>query len=114
MIPDLEELRKFADFGIVAVSFLMVLWWLLKSFQATVIEAIRDSSRTNLAMIKALETLQMQLLTHDLTVRGLNPSAGGDLNERDSRAFAIYNDIMTAVKAQHAAIDRAIAAKENK
>ena len=39
--------------------------------------------------------LQEQLLTHDLTSRGLHPSLGEDHSERDSSAYPVY---LSAIK----------------
>ena len=55
--------------------------------------ALKNTAATQRAMMTALIALQQQLLAHDLTVTGLNPSAGVDFKERDSRAYQKYVEL---------------------
>ena len=44
--------------------------------------------------------MQQQLLTHDLTMSGLNPDEGATFEDRDSLALKKYNDVMLALEEQ--------------
>lgn len=70
----------------------VILRWLQKNQDqyvqnmAGLVKSVRQNSRV-------LATMEQMLLTHDLTVRGLNPDAGGDLEERTNRAYLVYKQI---------------------
>jgi len=52
----------------------------------------RQSRKSEMLTIAVLN-LQEQLLTHDLTVRGINPAAGEDFETRDSKALPVYESL---------------------
>ena len=68
---------------------------------ATVIAESQSEVQLELrTLMVAIVSLQKMLLAHDLTVRGLNPSAGGDLDERTNQAVRVYQDLQTALEEQ--------------
>jgi hypothetical protein len=99
----MEDIRKFVELGsaaVVALALLWTLYYVLTRFT----NALDNLSRRLDGLGTQVETavdinsaillgLQSQLLTHDLTVSGLNPAAGSTVTERDSRAFAKYVEI---------------------
>jgi len=52
------------------------------------------------SLVNAVTAMQQQLLTHDLTVFGLNPAAGVSFEEQDSLALKKYNDVMASMEEQ--------------
>ncbi len=63
--------------------------WIMNSFLKRMRAMEKQQSITTMALVN----LQQQLLAHDLTIVGLNPSAGADFEERDSKALMKYQDI---------------------
>jgi uncharacterized protein YabE (DUF348 family) len=66
-------------------------------FNLEVARAIRN-------LVAAVMGMQQQLLTHDLTVSGLNPNAGSNFEERDSLALRKYNEVMKTLEEQRQVI----------
>lgn len=88
----LEHVGKFMDYGawgVLALGFLVVLRWMMTT-QRDAMEAMRQEMRANTAATLAL---QQMLLAHDLTVTGLNPATGADVEERTNRAYTKYLEI---------------------
>lgn len=80
------------DYGGLAVlagAFMFMLKWMLGNFQ-TQMKQMVASTRANTVTVL---TMQKQLLAHDLTVRGLNPSTGDSAEERDRIAYPVYKDL---------------------
>lgn len=92
---------ELGGFGLLGGAFVFVLRWLLTKFdeaQAATTRAIERMTQSivgtaNIQAV-ALLNLQSQLMLHDLTVSGLNPSAGGDVDERSNKAFKKYTEIL--------------------
>lgn len=85
--------------GLVALS-----GWLVKWFAQEHTRALKShTNAVNLQTISIMK-LQQQLLTHDLTVRGLNPTTGGSPEERDARAYSIYKEIQSQMESLAIAI----------
>lgn len=49
--------------------------------------------KSNKLLLIASANLQSQLLAHDLTMSGLNPSTEVDFQERDSKAYMKYQEV---------------------
>ena len=99
--------------GLVLVLFLVVplLRWMMTRFEREIqdirssnerlVEKIVDSlSRSNSKMVRSITaqsmiitSMQKQLLSHDLTVTGINPSVGEELNERADKAVRKYEEL---------------------
>lgn len=83
---DPTALTEITATAAVIVAFLFMLTRGAKMF--------RRLETMQLVMTVTLLDLQRTLLGHDLTVRGLNPEAGGTPEERDSRALGLYREIL--------------------
>lgn len=106
-IAQLDVFAKLAENGIMAAAFLYILYWLLNHQSRATAKAAKQSQLTNLEIASSIRSLanavtgmQQMLLTHDLTVSGLNPAAGADFEERDSLALKKYSDVMAAMEEQ--------------
>ena len=107
MLAQIDHLTKLAENGIIAGAFLYILYWLLNKQSCEAREHSKQAQLTNLEVASAIRSLvnastgmQQLLLTHDLTVSGLNPSVGDNFEERDSLALKKYTDVMTAMEEQ--------------
>jgi hypothetical protein len=103
----IELFEKLIENGIVAAAFLYILYWLLNIQSRALEEHAKSSQLANLEVARAIRNLvvaimgmQQQLLTHDLTVSGLNPSTGATFEERDSLALRKYTDVMKTLEEQ--------------
>ncbi len=87
-------------FGTLLTVFLWMVWWMIHRLTAALdrmpvaMEAIELEIRT---VTMSVVTLQKQLLQHDSTVRGINPSVGGDREERLHQAEIIYQSMHLAL-----------------
>ncbi len=93
-LPMILELYETYGSGILPLLVLVFsLRWLQKNqtsntaSMAELASSVRQSSLV-------LASLERMLLTHDLTVRGLNPEAGADINERTNKAYLAYLRLM--------------------
>ena len=77
------------DQGLVAFLFSVTLWWMVTRYEKLII-SLRDMMVIQNLMILGL---QKELLAHDLTVSGINPTTGDDPDERGQKAFAKYNEL---------------------
>lgn len=107
IIGQIELLTKLVENGILAAAFLYILHWLLNRQSKEMEEHSKVAQLTNLevassirGLVNAVTAMQQQLLTHDLTMSGLNPDAGATFEERDSLALKKYNDVMAAMEEQ--------------
>jgi len=73
---------------------------IVKSFQdmnKSVVDSFKQMNSSVSESIKHLTLMQTELyklfLAHDAQVRGINPSAGGDQNERESMALREYKKL---------------------
>ena len=106
-IGQIEIVTKLVENGIVAAAFLYILHWLLNKQSKETAERCRKDQISNLEIASSIRTLanavtamQQLLLTHDLTVSGLNPEAGSNVEGNDSLAYRKYNDVMQAMEEQ--------------
>ncbi len=67
-----------------------MLWWMTTRQEKLLCMLSRRIEVTNLLMIG----LQKELLIHDLTVSGINPSAGDDQSERCQNAVQKYEELL--------------------
>lgn len=107
LIGQIEIVTKLVENGIVAAAFLYILHWLLNKQSKETAERCRKDQISNLEIASSIRTLanavtamQQLLLTHDLTVSGLNPEAGANVEGNDSLAYRKYNDVMQAMEEQ--------------
>lgn len=103
----IELLTKLVENGILAAAFLYILHWLLNRQSKEMAEHSKIAQLSNLevassirGLVNAVTGMQQQLLTHDLTMSGLNPEAGATFEDRDSLALKKYQDVMTALEEQ--------------
>lgn len=82
-IPGFVELM--AQVGILGA----LIYWMIGRFERMLV-AIGYDLRVNSSILLGL---QQQLLAHDLTVTGLNPSTGADLEERAQKAIVKYQEV---------------------
>ena len=100
-ITEMEGLANLGAMAVMSVAFMVVLRWMLTRWEERALIMERRIEVNTLALL----ALQRTLLIHDLTVTGLNPaSAGVDFEERDSRAYAKYQEILTAIAEVSSAI----------
>ena len=81
-----------AEIGAIAVvmgSFGFMLRWVLQKFDKSINSLVRAVNVNTVAVL----AMQKQLLAHDLTVTGLNPATGVDIDERTNKALAKYREI---------------------
>ncbi len=92
------DFKLFGELGVLAGAFILLLRWtlgtLLSAFKdgmKTQTEAITKLSRSVAVNSLMITAFGQQLLAHDLTVTGINPSTGKDAEGRDSKAYERYN-----------------------
>ena len=93
----MEQLAKIVEQGpgaVVAFAFLGLLYWLLVRFTKA-FDHLEGAIDLNTSILLGL---QSQLLTHDLTVSGLNPAAGSTIDERTNRAYAKYTEVQRQIE----------------
>jgi len=126
LFGQIEIVTKLVENGIVAAAFLYILHWLLNKQSQQAAEHSRQAQVSNLeiassirSLANAVTAMQQQLLTHDLTVSGLNPEAG-HADDQDSLAYRKYSDVMAAMEEQRELLrnlnkeaDRRMAALQN-
>lgn len=126
LFGQIEIVTKLVENGIVAAAFLYILHWLLNKQSQQAAEHSRQAQISNMeiassirSLANAVTAMQQQLLTHDLTVSGLNPEAGAEDN-KDSLAYRKYSDVMAAMEEQRELLrnlnkeaDRRMAALQN-
>lgn len=83
------EVIKQGPGAVVALLLIGTLYFVLVRHTKS-LDNIAESIENNTCVLIAL---QQQLLGHDLTVSGLNPSAGATVDERTNRAYAKYVEI---------------------
>ena len=94
LFGQIEIVTHLIENGIVAAAFLYILHWLLNKQSEQAAEHSRQAQVSNLeiassirSLANAVTAMQQQLLTHDLTMTGLNPEAGANFEEKDSLAY---------------------------
>ena len=107
MFAQLESLTKLAEHGIIAAAFLYLLYWLLNKQSHQMEEQAKYARLTNLEVARSIRSLvsavlgmQQQLMEHDLSMSGLNPTNDASFEERDSLALKRYNDVMATLEEQ--------------
>jgi hypothetical protein len=89
---------------VVQYAFLVLLGWVLVR-QTQLLRDMHASIDLNTVWLIELHKV---LLAHDLTVTGINPSAGGDDEERESRAYHKYRELQAGLElCQHQVIEMA-------
>lgn len=88
--------------AIVGAGFILMLKHLLNQ-QGKTSNEITQAIHTNSLL---LLQLQKELLRHDATVRGLNPSVGKDQDERVNQALEIYENIQQEIERTATVIKR--------
>jgi len=86
-----DVIEKLMENGVMATMLCGLIWWMTTRHEKLVVQLIKQQAMTNLLVVG----LQKEVLCHDLTVTGLNPSTGDNIAERDSKALAKYNEIAT-------------------
>lgn len=85
----IESWGQLGAWAIVGGAFLFVIRWLMTQFQKAL-----ERNTTHLAVQSLLiVSLQKQLLAHDLTVSGLNPHSGSDIDERTNKGYMKYREL---------------------
>ena len=97
-----EGISEIIRLGIVGSAFIFMLRWVLMRFDKSQQRIYVGLTTNTLCLI----AMQKQFLTHDLTVSGLNPSAGADLDERARLAIRKYDEIQTTLNTIYAQIKR--------
>ncbi len=90
-----EVLSVLAEDGPFALIAGFLIWWVASRQEKLLTNMSKQIGISNLLLVG----LQKQLLMHDLTVTGLNPSTGEDFDERDSRAFVKYTEVLSVFDA---------------
>lgn len=81
--------------GVMGFCFVLVLKWMLKQQTAAGRENTLAIHTNSLILLQ----LQKDLLRHDATVRGLNPSAGEDSDKRSRKAIELYSGMLNELDA---------------
>jgi hypothetical protein len=103
---------KWLDFGGFAVlggAFILVLRWMMSQFAKrldTIVSAQIQMARSMDVNTSIIMNLQQMLLAHDLTVHGINPAAGADLNESAERAHKKYSELLSSIEETRRAVMR--------
>ena len=84
-----QLLRGLIEDGPFAILCGGLLWWLAVRQEKFLSALARQQRFGNLLLVG----LQKELLAHDLTVTGINPSMGADADERSERAIQKYEEI---------------------
>lgn len=90
---DITEIIKLGPGAVVSACLLGILWWAGSRFTRSIdnlTARVEEAVDCNTAVLLGL---QSQLLTHDLTVSGLNPSTGATVDERTNRAYLKYEEV---------------------
>lgn len=90
---DITEIIKLGPGAVVSACLLYLLWWAAQRFTKSLDQLalrIEEAVDCNTAVLLGL---QLQLLSHDLTVSGLNPSTGATIDERTNRAYLKYEEV---------------------
>lgn len=91
-----QIIGELGAFGVVASVLLLVIQWMLKRFT--------EEMRTHSVLLAQINRSQLilteMLITHDARVRGINPSAGGDQDERDREAIEVYKQLRSKIEQQ--------------
>ena len=95
-----EFFTRIAESGVVAVAFVIVLRWMMTRFEVELKEIRKEQEKSASRMSRAvaaqalvIASMQKQLLSHDLTVTGINPSTGTEINERAQAALNKYEEL---------------------
>jgi len=95
-----DTIRELGSFGVVALSFILIMRYLLEQHKKDM-RVIADELAANARAIRAISSLmvslQKQFALHDLTVRGLNPSTGADVDERAQQALKVYHQMIDSM-----------------
>ena len=78
---------------VLLIGFIAAFGFLFRWFFNTQTKSIDSLTNAVKLLVISNTNLQKQLLAHDLTVSGLNPSTGKTPEDRDSKAYAKYRDI---------------------
>ena len=90
------DISRVLELGVVGTAFMLMLRWMMTRFERELRDlraGQQETSTTIAALSVVIVSLQKQLLAHDLTVHGINPSTGGDTNERANRAIKKYTEL---------------------
>lgn len=90
--------------GVVAGMFAMLLWWMTNRQEQMMRQIVRQISTCNLLIVG----MQKMLLAHDLTVTGINPAAGEDVEERASTALRKYEEVRSVMDTIQQSIQAAV------
>lgn len=86
--------------SLLAGMFAAVLWWMTTRQEKLLTMLCRRIEVTNLLMIG----LQKELLVHDLTVSGINPSTGANHDERTQNVLQKYEELLRVFSSMEAHI----------
>lgn len=99
----------------ILVAFGALLRWALVTFSNQQREsaestrtAIRQSAKSQLVLAATLLAFQRQLLLHDVTVTGVNPSAGATADERTATAIEKIRQVELILDEQDKKINHAL------
>lgn len=95
-----EILSAILQESLLAGMFAAMLWWMTTRQEKLLCMLSRRIEITNLLMIG----LQKELLIHDLTVSGINPSAGDTQDERTANAIQKYEELLRVFSSMEAHI----------
>lgn len=111
-MAELIEIIKLGPGGVIAALLIGTLYFVLvrhtRALDNLSARQDRMAERFDEAMdihAAVLVSLQAQLLAHDLTVSGLNPTAGATFPERDSKALAKYTEVQRLFEKAHILIN---------
>ena len=95
--------------AVLGVAFILVLRWMISHLSTSLREVERAIHVNTLTLL----SVQSQLLTHDLTVTGLNPSTGATSEIRDSKALAKYTELQKTIEIIHKAVEELVKRNNN-
>ena len=105
------DIPRLLELGIVSVSFITMLRWMMTRFERelkNIRHSQHDCGKTIAALSIVIVALQKQLLSHDLTVHGINSSTGDTKDERAKAAIDQYNKLQIILNETSEAILRMI------
>lgn len=105
------ELARLLELGVVSGAFIFMLRWMMTRFEKelkSINKSQVDCGKTIAALSVVIVSMQKQLLSHDLTVHGINPSTGADNDERARVAIKKYNELHTILNETSVTLSRLI------
>jgi len=98
----IEGYTEVTAMGLVGIAFIVVLKWMLKQQSRQMLEMTLAIHTNSLLLLQ----LQKDIIRHDTTIRGINPSAGETEGERINIAYSMYKRIVEEINRTATVIEK--------